>query len=114
MATNAPATGSPAGGTEAAIADLVNHIALTYPGAENAILAALVIETMAHFLAQQSGADSLAAALNQRLAALPGEGVWQIGQIPRGALNNIQRAIAEGLAGVQTGTEAGRKVNYRQ
>ena len=102
MATNAPATGSPAGGTEAAIADLVDHIALTYPGAENAILAAFLIETLAHFLAQQPAADSLAAALNQRLAQTPGERVWQMGQIPRGALDNIQRAIAEGLAGVQT------------
>jgi hypothetical protein len=78
-------------------------------GAENAILAALVIETLAHFRAQQPvglqppdlirGANSLAAALNQRLAQIPGERVWQMGQIPRGAFDNIQRAIAEGLAG---------------
>ncbi len=102
-------TGSPASGAEAAIADVVDHIAITYPSAENAILAALVIETLAHFLAQQPvglrppdlirGANSLAAALNQRLAQIPGERVWQMGQIPRGALDNIQRAIAEGLAG---------------
>ena len=98
MAEQSPATGSPASGTEAAIADLVDHIALTYPGAENAILGALVIETLAHFLAQQPGADSFAAALNRRLAQLDGDRVWQLGQIPRGALDNIQRAIAEALA----------------
>jgi hypothetical protein len=80
------------------IAAVVASIAEAFPGHENEVLAGLVIHSLAHFLTEQPGADSLAAALNQRLAALPGERVWQLGLIPRAALDNIQRAIAEVLA----------------
>ena len=98
MTADSMSTGSPAGGTEAAVAALVDHIARTWPGNESEILAGLVIHSLAHFLGDDGvGADNLAAALNQRLAALPGDRVWQLGLIPRPALDDIQRAIAEGM-----------------
>ena len=81
------------------IAAIVATIAEAFPGHENDALAAIVIHSLGCFLAAQPGADSLAAALNQRLAALPGNHVWQLAQIPRAALDDIQRAIAEGMRG---------------
>lgn len=95
MAANSTSPATPPDTTSAAIADLVAHIGLVHRGRENDILAALVIHSLAHFLAEPSGADSLAAALNRRLAQLPGEKVWQIGQIPRAALDQLQAAIAD-------------------
>jgi hypothetical protein len=35
--------------------------------------------------------------LNQRLAALPGDRVWQLAQIPRTTLDNAQAAIAAAM-----------------
>lgn len=90
MAEQSPATGSPASGTEAAIAAVVVHIAESYPGRESAILAALVIHTVEHFL-DQPGGDGFASGLNFHLAALGGQDeVWQLGRIPRAALAAMQ------------------------
>jgi hypothetical protein len=76
MNNSTSVAGSPAG-TEAAMNELVAHIAANYAG-PNAVLAAVLFATLEHFLGQQPGADGFAGALNQRLAALPGDRVWQL------------------------------------
>ncbi len=102
--------GSPASGTEAAIADVVDHIAITYPvrrtpswpRSSSRRWRTLPVPTASSPWAFSPGLDpaanSLAAALDQRLAQIPGERVWQMEQPSRGTFDNIQRAIAEGLA----------------
>ena len=95
MNNSTSVAGSPAG-TEAAMNELVAHIAANYAD-PNAILAAVLFATLEHFLGQQPGADGFAGALNQRLAALPGDRVWQLAQIPRTTLDNAQAAIAAAM-----------------